>query len=205
MSWNGNEHNNLFRNEGTTADGLPQFADVAMALGADDVKDARGLAVADFDNDGDLDIVIATNPGDHGAQSVPPALLRNDIGHQRNYLAVELKGTTSNRDAVGAVVRIEAAGSNRSQPLQLTRHVQCGSGYASQNDLRLFFGLGDCQSISKVVVSWPSGVGQTLTTGVKINGLIRIVEGQESVEQLPFDVAHVAIKATRSPATTDAP
>ena len=63
-SWNGNETNVLLRGEGFDENGLPVFADVAMAMGADDKKDARGMALGDFDNDGDLDIVINTNPGD---------------------------------------------------------------------------------------------------------------------------------------------
>ena len=189
MSWNGNEHNNLFRNEGSGDNGLPQFADVAMAMGADNVKDARGMAVADFDNDGDLDIAIATNPGDCGKETVPPVVLRNDIGQKRNYLVMELKGTDSNRDAIGALVRVEATGSEDQEPLRLTRHVHCGSGYVSQNDLRLFFGLGNRERISKVVVRWPSGTEQTFTSGIEANSLVRIVEGEELPEQKIVDVA----------------
>ena len=62
MSWNGYEHNVLLRNDGPDASGQLEFTDVAMALGADSDKDARGTAMADFDNDGDLDIVINNNP-----------------------------------------------------------------------------------------------------------------------------------------------
>ena len=58
ISWNGYEHNVLLRNDGQGASGVPRFNDVAMATGADDIKDARGMATADFDNDGDLDIVV---------------------------------------------------------------------------------------------------------------------------------------------------
>jgi hypothetical protein len=62
ISWNGYEHNVLLRNEGPAPDGTLQFTDVAMATGADDIRDARGTATADFDNDGDLDVVITTIP-----------------------------------------------------------------------------------------------------------------------------------------------
>ena len=80
MSWNGYEHNVLLRNDGPDARGRLEFTDVAMALGADRVKDARGTAMADFDNDGDLDIVINNNPGDSRNQKRARAtLLRNEI------------------------------------------------------------------------------------------------------------------------------
>src|SRR5262245_52847477 len=84
FSWNGYEHKVLLRNEGITQ-GLPRFSDVSMAVGADDIKDGRGLAVADFDNDGALDLVINNTPGDNGCDSVPPTLLRNKIGARRNW------------------------------------------------------------------------------------------------------------------------
>src|SRR5262249_61716617 len=82
-----------------------------MAVGADDEKDGRGMAVADFDNDGALDVVINNNPGDSGIEERARAtLLHNNVGRRRNWLAVELQGTKRNRDAVGAGVRIEAGG-----------------------------------------------------------------------------------------------
>ncbi len=106
ISWNGYEHNVLLRNEGMVpVEGEDKgkretlrFTDVAMAVGADDMKDGRGMAVADFDNDGALDIVINDNPGDSGIVArARPALLRNNIGSRRNWLAVELTGTKSKR------------------------------------------------------------------------------------------------------------
>ena len=153
------------------------FSDVAMALGADDAKDARGMAVADFDNDGDLDIVINTNKGDIEQESVPPALLRNDIGQARNSIVFQLTGSQSNRDALGAVVRIEVP-READEPLTLTRHVYCGSGYASQNDLRLFFGLGDLEHISKAEIQWPSGLKQVITNEIEANQVIKVTEGE---------------------------
>ena len=100
----------LLRNEGIGPDGVPRFANVAMAVGADDIKDGRGVAYGDFDNDGDLDIVMNTNPGDCGHISAAPVLLRNDLGQSRNWLAVELVGTRCNRDAIGAEVYITLCG-----------------------------------------------------------------------------------------------
>ncbi|PON18562.1 hypothetical protein C2W62_07245 [Candidatus Entotheonella serta] len=86
MSWNGYERNVLLRNDGGKDSESLQFTNVARALGADQIRDARGAAVAAFDNDGDLDIVINNNPGDlpdsktHGRAT----LLRNDIGTRRS-------------------------------------------------------------------------------------------------------------------------
>src|SRR5712691_10889995 len=112
------------RNEGKDSNGTLKFTDIAMAVGADDIKDTRGMAVADFDNDGALDIVTNTNPGDSGdASKARPALLHNQIGAKRSWLAVELKGTQSNRDAVGAMVTVESGGTKQ------LRLVSAGSGF----------------------------------------------------------------------------
>jgi len=152
ISWNGYEHNVLLRNEGQSADGTLQFTDIAMATGADDIKDTRGMAYADFDNDGALDIITNTNPGDSGdAAKARPALLHNNIGAKRNWLAVELEGTQSNRDAVGAMVTIEAGGTKQ------LRLLSAGSGFASQNSARLYFGVDDTTQIDALTVRWPSG------------------------------------------------
>jgi hypothetical protein len=156
LSWNGNEHNVLLRGEGLDSDGLPTFSDVAMALGADDVKDARGMAIADFDNDGDYDLIVNTNPGDCGKASVPPVLLRNEVGHKRHWLAVKLTGTISTRDAVGAQVFVTCARES-GKPLHMLRHVTAGGGYASQNSDRLYFGLGELSQVDSLTVVWPSG------------------------------------------------
>lgn len=153
-----------------------------MAMGADDVKDARGMAVADFDNDGDLDIVINHNPGDCGHESVPPVLLRNDVGTKRNYFVMELEGTESNREALGAIVKLEARSTDGSPPLRLVRHVHCGSGYAAQSDMRLFFGLGGRTRIDKLVVRWPKGMVQEFQN-VEANRFVRLVEGGELADE----------------------
>jgi hypothetical protein len=176
ISWNGYEHNVLLRNEGQDTNGTPQFTDVAMATGADDIKDGRGMAIADFDNDGALDIVINNNPGDNGdASRARPTLLHNNIGSRRNWLAVELEGIRSNRDAVGALVTIETG---REKQLRL---VSAGSGFASQNSVRLYFGTNDKPQIDALTVRWPSGLvehfekigGKAIATGQ----VVRIREG----------------------------
>jgi enediyne biosynthesis protein E4 len=185
ISWNGYEHNVLLRNEGPDAKGVLQFSDVAMATGADDIRDARGTATADFDNDGDLDVVINNNPGDSGRAELSRAtLLRNNVGERRNWLAIELRGTESNRDAVGATVTVEEGGQ------KFTRLVSAGSGFASQQSARLYFGLGDNAKVDVVTVHWPRGRVEKFTTdhdrAIAARQLIRITEGKDfQVSELP--------------------
>ena len=173
ISWNGYEHNVLLRNEGTGPNGTLQFTDVAMATGADDIRDARGMATADFDNDGDLDIVINNNPGDSGRAELSRAtLLRNNVGERRNWLAIELRGTASNRDAVGASVTLEAGNE------KFTRLVSAGSGFASQQSARLYFGLGDKTQVDVMTVRWPNGrIEKFSKHALATRQLIRITEG----------------------------
>jgi hypothetical protein len=176
ISWNGYEHNNLLRNEGPTADGTLQFTDVAMATGSDEIRDSRGLATADFDNDGDLDIVLNNNPGDSGrGDQARATLLRNNVGERRNWLAIELTGTRSNSDGVGALVTVESAGE------KFVRLVGAGSGFASQHSSRLYFGLGEKTRVDAVTVRWPHGrlekfdrVGEK---PIETRRLLRIKEG----------------------------
>jgi hypothetical protein len=177
-SWNGYERKVLLRNEGIGPDGILRFANVAMAVGADDIKDGRGVACGDFDNDGDLDIVMNTNPGDSGHTSAPPVLLRNDVGQRRNWLAVELVGTQCSREAIGAEVHIRCAGSPGTEPFRAMRHVAVGSGYASQNSGRLHFGLGDDHPVvSSLTVRWPGGRSEQTFENVQANRWVKIQEG----------------------------
>jgi hypothetical protein len=172
ISWNGYEHNVLLRNDGRDTHGNLRFTDIGAAVGADDEKDGRGMALADFDNDGDLDIVINNNPGDSGLEErARSTLLRNNVGERRSWLAVELRGTNSNRDGVGAVVVIEAGGEKQ------MRLVTEGSGYASQNSTRIYFGLGYETQAETMTVRWPSGLVEKFEN-VKAKQLVRISEGK---------------------------
>jgi hypothetical protein len=107
-------------------------------------KVGRGLAVGDFDRDGDLDVLITTNGG-------PAYLFRNDRSAGNRSLRVRLVGTTSNRDAIGATVRIFHDGSSQA------RTVKSGSSYLSQSELPVTFGVGRRDRVDRLVVSWPSG------------------------------------------------
>jgi hypothetical protein len=134
----------LFINNGKGA-----FSDVAAQLGNgfDAPKVGRGLAYGDFDRDGDFDLLLTTNNG-------PAFLYRNDQATGNRSIRFRLKGVKSNRDAIGATVRIVAGGENQ------TRVVKGGSSYLSQSELPVTFGLGRRDHIERAEISWPSGATQ---------------------------------------------
>ena len=102
----------------------------------------------------------------------PPSVLRNEGGSGNNWLLVKCVGTKSNRSAIGARVKVLTAGRAR------IGEVMSGSGYYSQNDLRLHFGLGRAAKVDAIEVSWPSGAKQTIRDA-KVNQVLRIVEPGE--------------------------
>jgi len=110
---------------------------------------ARGAAYADFDHDGDLDLLITTNNG-------PAYLYRNDGGNRNNWISIRTSGTKSNRDGIGAVVWVQSASGKQ------WNCVRSGSSYASQSDLALSFGLGKDPQVTAVDIQWPSGTKQHL-------------------------------------------
>ena len=112
---------------------------------------ARGAAYADYDHDGDLDVVVSANGG-------PATLFRNDGGNRNQWLHLKLIGTRSNRSGIGAMVRVESAGGRQSQT------VRSGSSYCSQSELGLTFGLGRDTRVNSIDIEWPSGVKQRLTS-----------------------------------------
>ena len=124
---------------------------------------SRGLAVADIDNDGDLDLLVANNGQD-------VELLRNDGGNRANWLMVRLRGRAPNTDAVGARVRITAGGTTQ------FRDVKAGSSYLSQSDLRAHFGLGAATRVDRIEVVWPGGATESLA-GVATNQIVTIEQG----------------------------
>jgi hypothetical protein len=125
------------------------FVDVAADVGGgfSQPKVGRGLAYGDFDRDGDLDLLIATNHG-------PAYLYRNDQTAGNRSIRFRLVGTKSNRDAIGATVRIFHDGSTT--PSQ-SRMVKSGSSYLSQSELPITFGLGKQDKIARLLIEWPNG------------------------------------------------
>ena len=140
------QHDQLFHNNGDRT-----FDDVSEQAGLQRFRPrvGRGSATADYDNDGDLDLFISNN-------NQRPMLLRNDGGNSNNWLSIKTVGHRSNRDGIGALITVYAAGFVQSE------EVRAGSSYLSQNDLRVHFGLGTLAVAETIEVRWPSGTLQTL-------------------------------------------
>ena len=158
----------LFRNAGNGV-----FENVSAQLGPDFLlpRVSRGAAIADFDNDGDLDILVSNN-----GQS--PQLLRNDGGNANHWLEILLIGTKSNRDGVGARLKLTAG------DLVLYEQRRGGMSYQSAQDPRLHFGLGQREKIDALEITWPSGA-VTKLSNIKANQILSVKEGEGLVPR-PF-------------------
>lgn len=153
------QSNLLFRNN---RDGTFDEVGIDSGSGMRLEKVSRGFAYADYDNDGDLDLLVTNLRG-------APDLLENR-GGQNAWLILKLIGTRSNRDAIGARVRVTTGN------LTQIREVRSGSSYLSQNDMRLHFGLGQHRRVDRVVIRWPGGL-QEQVEGVEANQILMLVEG----------------------------
>jgi enediyne biosynthesis protein E4 len=133
-------------------DGSGKFRDVAAELGGGFATPivGRGLAYGDFDRDGDLDLLITTNNG-------PAYLYRNDLTDGNRSIRFRLVGTKSNRDAIGAMVRIFLNAGEGHGAQSQSRMVRAGSSYLSQSELPVTFGVGKSEKIERVTIEWPSG------------------------------------------------
>jgi hypothetical protein len=163
-SLNGYERNCLFRNNG---DGT--FSDVGWVNGADRDEDGRGLSTLDADRDGRLDLLLRNYR--------QPAHLLLNRGHAGHWIAFTLRGTRSNRDAVGARVRV------RTEAGWQLRQVSAGSGYLSGSSLVQHFGLGSSATTGGVEVDWPSG-GRTSLPALAAGRRYVIVEGAAEARSL---------------------
>jgi len=174
--------------------GKKKFEEVTAKLGKAMQRAivGRGAAYGDFDNDGDLDLLITSNNG-------PVRLLRNDNANQNDLLRVKLVGSKANRDGIGATVTVKTSKGAKEQQM-----VRTGSSYASQSELPLVFGLGtpDQNVTLTVDVSWPGG-GKDSVANIKPNQSIVIQEGKGVTASAP--IAFVLVPSpspSPSPSTT---
>jgi hypothetical protein len=151
----------LFRNTGKG-----RFEDAIKNVGAQFSRPilARGAVYGDYDRDGDLDVLFTENHG-------PAWLYRNDGGNANNFISIRTRGVKSNRDGIGAVVRIASAGGKQ------WSMVRSGSSYCSQSDLALTFGLAKDTQVSAIEIDWPSGQKERITA-VPANQHLVIEEGK---------------------------
>ncbi len=157
------QHNHLLINNGQ---GHFVNASMKAVSGLQAREVSRGFATGDYDNDGDLDVLIS-NANDS------PQLLRNARGNQGNWILIRTIGARSNRTGIGTRVKIQTG------DLIQIDEVRSGSGYLSQNDLRLHFGIGRHKRIDRIEVRWPSGVVDIIRD-LAPNQIITITEGSHS-------------------------
>lgn len=158
-TWNGHERNVFLANN---HDGT--FSDVSGVVGLDFGDDSRAFALADFDGDGRLELILKNRTGPQ------IRMLRLTAERIGDSISFRLRGTRSNRDAIGAAVTVEAGS------LRQTKCLQAGSGFLSQHTKELFFGLGTAQGPVRITVRWPSGLTQDFDS-LPINHRIDITEG----------------------------
>ena len=156
-SLSGYEQSRVYLNRGVAG-----WVDVASRVGVTDHYDGRAVALADLASRGALDVIVAN-------QNQPALLYRAYPDTAHHWISFRLVGTRSNRSAIGAEVVVEAGG------LTQRRVVDGGSGFASQNDRRLHFGLGSREWIDRVIIHWPSGIQQVLHRPV-IDSFVTVTE-----------------------------
>ena len=142
MSFSGYEKKRLFRNNGRHG-----FVDVAAEAGVDNIRDGRGLVVADFDNDGAQDLYAINSNG-------PAILYHNLAGRQKSWMTIRLEGTRSNRDALGTRVTFHIPEGIK------YRETSAGNGFEGAGTTEVHAGLGETTVVERLVVEWPSGTRQ---------------------------------------------
>jgi tetratricopeptide (TPR) repeat protein/peroxiredoxin len=187
QTWSGYERNLLYANN---RDGT--FSDVSAVCGMDFLEDGRAFALADFDHDGRLEVLLKNRNGPQ------VRLLKNAIRELPPSIAFRLRGTRSNRDAIGAVITIETSAGRQ------TRSLQAGSGFLSQHTKELLFGLGGAKGDVQASIRWPSGLMQQVRD-LPQNHRVWIEEGKDAYRAEPFQrFAGVRVEAG-TPASQDWP
>jgi hypothetical protein len=171
----------LFRNEGKR-----KFTERKAGKPFSKAIVARGAAYADYDNDGDPDILVTSNGG-------PAYLLRNDGGNQNRFIKIKTAGGKSNRDGIGAKITVYPVGGAKRWQM-----VRSGSSYCSQSELPVIFGLGTAEQIERVEIEWPSGKVDKLTN-VAVNQLHIVKESVGISESKPLPMATATPGPSPSP------
>jgi Flp pilus assembly protein TadD/peroxiredoxin len=167
-TWAGYQRNVFYANDRRGA-----FADISGVAGLDFLQDSRSFALADFDHDGRIEVVLKN-------RNAPRLrILRNAMKFAGDGIAISLRGDQSNRDAIGATVTIETEHGRQAKTLQ------AGSGFLMQHSKDIFFGLGKAPKTVRATVRWPSGHVQKFDR-LPANSRIAIEEGQESFRAVPF-------------------
>ncbi len=168
-TWSGFERNVFYANN---RDGT--FSDISGAVGLDFIEDGRAFALADFDQDGRLEIFLKN-------RNAPQLrVLKNRIESLPPSITFRLRGTKSNRDAVGAAITLETKSGSQ------TRMLQAGSGFLSQHSKEVFFGLGEASGAVRASIRWPSGLVQDLRD-LPSNHRIWVEEGSANFRSEPFE------------------
>ena len=162
-SWNGHEPNVLHVRRGD------RYFDFSGVSGLDYPEDSRAFAVVDFDGDGRPDVILKSRMGPQ------VRILQNDCAGQRQAIAFQLRGTKSNRDAIGARIQVDGQ----------TKWLDAGSGFLSQHSKRVLFGLGDASSAARVRITWPSGLKQEFSN-LRAGAVYFVTEGVAEIRSQAF-------------------
>jgi len=178
-SWSGYERNVMLANN---RDGT--FSEVSGAVGLDFLEDSRSFALADLDHDGRLEVILKN-------RNAPQLrVLRNamkDLGHS---IVFRLRGTKSNRDAIGTAITVETG------TLRQTRYLQAGSGFLAQHSKEILFGVGKQEGTIRAAIRWPNGLSQEFEN-LPVNHRIEIEEGSTTFAAKPFSTPPLSYSQSR--------
>ncbi|RSL17412.1 tetratricopeptide (TPR) repeat protein [Edaphobacter aggregans] len=184
-SWNAYERNVMFANN---RDGT--FSEVSGMLGLDFLEDSRSFALADLDHDGRLEVILKN-------RNAPQLrILHNVMKDLGGSISFRLRGHKSNRDAIGAAIKVETG------TFRQTKYLQAGSGFLAQHSKELFFGVGKPEGTIRATVRWPSGLSQQFEH-LPINHRIEIEEGVSSFQAKPFAESPLAYAKPGPPPTLE--
>jgi tetratricopeptide (TPR) repeat protein/peroxiredoxin len=186
-TWSGFERNVFYANN---RDGT--FSDVSGAVAMDFIEDGRAFALADFDQDGRQELFLKNRNG------LQLRVLKNVMENLPPSIAFRLRGTKSNRDAIGAAITVETASGRQ------TRMLQAGSGFLSQHSKEIFFGLGEAPGSVTASILWPSGLRQNLHA-LPLNHRIWVEEGSDTLRVEPFKMQTLQRPLTDAPPQTNEP